>query len=211
MISQRKVETHWITMVIYLAYGLYPQRQSFGWHLKLHRHKFCGPNNTACQRRRSTLQLDWQYFYQQWLYQCFAYLARTRHTELRNKQQKRRIKIDFSTLYMSIIQVKLYLGAVPTTHVITIITTRQQTSTAHQSTNHIRHNRSIQIGHVHHFELMWIRHQLHAAIIDNHIVVFDFWVFFGNAMRCFQEQAIGQFHNVGFVNGGHLGATGAFS
>lgn len=91
---------------------------------------------------------------------------------------------------------------------IAVIFARQQTGTTSNTANHIRHNCTVQIGHVHHFELMGIRHQLHATIVDDHVVVLDFRIFFGNATWCFQEQTVRQFHNVGLVYGGDASSTG---
>jgi hypothetical protein len=93
---------------------------------------------------------------------------------------------------------------------ITIIPARQQPSAAHQPTNHVRHNRTIQIGHVHHVKLPGVRHQLHATIVDDHVVVLNVRVLFGNLARHVQEQTVRQLHDVGLVDGGHLLATMRF-
>lgn len=94
------------------------------------------------------------------------------------------------------------------TYVITIIFARQKTSTADNAANYVRYNCAVQIGHVHHLELMRIRYQLHATIIDNHVVVLDIWIVFGHATRRLQEQAVADLHNVGLVDGCHFVASG---
>lgn len=75
----------------------------------------------------------------------------------------------------------------PLTYMISIIFAGQQSGSTSNATNNIRHNSTVQIGHVHHLELMWIRDQLHAAIINDHIVVLDVWIVFGHASWSLQK------------------------
>lgn len=85
---------------------------------------------------------------------------------------------------------------------ITIVLSRQQTGAAGNAANNVRHNGSIQIRHVHHLKLMRIRDQLHATVVDDHVVVLNVRVVFGNTTRCLQEQTVRQLHDIGLVHGG---------
>lgn len=73
---------------------------------------------------------------------------------------------------------------------IAVIPAGQQTGAADQSADHIRHNAAVQIRRDHNIELMWFGDQLHAAIVDDHVVVLDFRVLLGHLPRRLQEQAV---------------------
>jgi len=58
--------------------------------------------------------------------------------------------------------------------------------------------------------LAWVLNKLHASIVDNHIAELNVWEFGGNLTSTLQEQAIGELHNVGLVDGGNFLATVGF-
>lgn len=51
---------------------------------------------------------------------------------------------------------------------------------------------------------MWIRDQLHCCIVNNHFFELDSWVELCHLFAAFQEQAVAELHDVGFVDGSDL-------
>lgn len=80
----------------------------------------------------------------------------------------------------------------PTTHVISVVLAAQEAGAADQAACHVRHHRPVQVRHDHHVELVRPRHQLHAAVVYDHVVVLDVWVLLGHAPRRLQEQPVRQ-------------------
>lgn len=78
------------------------------------------------------------------------------------------------------------------THMITIIPARQQASTSHKTTHNIRHNSAIQVCHYHNIKLVRLSNQLHAAVINDHVIVLNVGVIACYLAGCLQEQAIRQ-------------------
>lgn len=129
------------------------------------------------------------------------YLAQILHT----KRDERTIVIKWAICSLFALKKSKFFDC--WTYMITVVTAREQSSAANQTANDIGNNCSVQIGHIHHFKLMWIRHQLHACVINDHIIVFDIWILFRHTTWHLQEQTVGYFHNIGFVNSGDLCAA----
>lgn len=87
---------------------------------------------------------------------------------------------------------------------VTVVPAGYEASSAHQTAKNIGHDGAVQIGHVHHVELVRIRHGLHAGVVDNHVVVLQFGIVLVHTVGNLQEETIGQLHDVGLVNGGNL-------
>lgn len=88
--------------------------------------------------------------------------------------------------------------------VVAVVLAGQQPGAAQQAAHHVRHDGAVQIRRQHDVELMRIRHQLHAAIVDDHVVVNDVRIVLGDPPRDVQEQTVRQLHDVRFVNSRHL-------
>src|SRR5262250_1529033 len=69
-----------------------------------------------------------------------------------------------------------------------------------ESSAEIRQNVAVQVLHHQHVVLIRIHHQLHAGVVDDVLTIGNLGVFLGYRARAFQKQAIGQLHDVGFVN-----------
>jgi len=80
----------------------------------------------------------------------------------------------------------------PSTHMITVILARQQASTSHKTTHNIRHNSTIQVCHYHNIKLVRLSNQLHAAVINDHVIVLNVRVITCYLAGCLQEQTIRQ-------------------
>ena len=65
--------------------------------------------------------------------------------------------------------------------------------TSNKSTGQVGDDISIQISHDHDIKLVWFGHQLHAAIINDHIVSFNIGVLLCNLLARLQEKTISQF------------------
>src|ERR1700757_1000144 len=65
----------------------------------------------------------------------------------------------------------------------------------------IRENISVEIFHHQHIVLVRIHHQLHAGVVDDVFAVSDLGIIFRYVAAAAQEQAIGQLHDVRFVDG----------
>lgn len=64
---------------------------------------------------------------------------------------------------------------------VSVVLARQNSSSTHQATDNVGHDSSVQICHIHHIELVWIADQLHATVVDDHVVVLNLGVFLRNA------------------------------
>lgn len=72
-------------------------------------------------------------------------------------------------------------------YVVTVVLPAQKSSTTDEPANDIRHNRPVQVRHDHHVELVRFRNELHAAVVDDHVIVLDVGVFLSDAARRFKE------------------------
>ena len=80
---------------------------------------------------------------------------------------------------------------------------RRKAQTTNQSGAKIRYNITLQVGQHHHIESIRSCNQFHAEIIHNHIICFQFRIFFCYFIKTFQEQAIGYFHDIGLMTAGN--------
>ena len=55
--------------------------------------------------------------------------------------------------------------------------------------------------------MLGITDQLHAQIIDNNIVKFDIRIVFSDIAGDGQEKSVGEFHDIGFMDGGDFAAV----
>src|SRR5208283_5354733 len=71
---------------------------------------------------------------------------------------------------------------------------------ADQSRAQIGNNVAVEILQQQHVVLVGVHHQLHASVVDNVLAVGDLGILFRDVARAAQKQAIGQLHDVGFVD-----------
>jgi hypothetical protein len=67
------------------------------------------------------------------------------------------------------------------------------TSSANKAHGQVGHYVSVKIREDHNVELLWFGDELHAAIVDNHIVEFDRRIHLGHLTTRLQKQAIAEF------------------
>ncbi len=79
---------------------------------------------------------------------------------------------------------------------------------AHQARRQIGNNVAIQIRKQQNIEGLGPHHQLHRCVIDDQLLVGDVGIVLRYFAAAAQEQPIGQLHDVGLVDGGHLLAPG---
>jgi hypothetical protein len=87
------------------------------------------------------------------------------------------------------------------------IRARNHARPADQPANQIGDNRPVEIRQDHDVKLPGIAHQLHAAVVDDHVVVFELGKVLGDALAHLQEEAVGDLHDVGLVDEGDLLAS----
>jgi hypothetical protein len=78
------------------------------------------------------------------------------------------------------------------THVITVIPAREKASTSHKTAHNVRHNSAVQVSHDHHIKLVRLRNQLHATVINDHVVVLNIRVITRYPAARLQEQTVRQ-------------------
>lgn len=67
-------------------------------------------------------------------------------------------------------------------YVVAIVFARDEASAANEAAQHVGHNGAVQVGHHHHVELVGVGHQLHAAVVNDHVIVGHFGVLLGNLL-----------------------------
>ena len=82
-----------------------------------------------------------------------------------------------------------------------------KTQATHQSGTKITYNISLQVGKNHHIKQIGAANQFHTEIIYDHIIGFQFGVFFGNFIKHLKKQPIGQFHDIGLMTAGDPSGT----
>src|SRR5258708_24971785 len=68
----------------------------------------------------------------------------------------------------------------------------------------IRNDVAVEIFHDQHVVLIWIHHQLHTSVVDDVFAVSDLGKSLGHGAAAAQKQAIGELHDIGFMNGVNL-------
>src|SRR6266576_4191540 len=81
---------------------------------------------------------------------------------------------------------------------------RNQTEAANQSGAEIRHDVAVEVLEQHDVKLFGAHNQLHAGIVNNLVVGFDFRVVGGHLAEAIEKKAIRHLHDVGLMNGSHL-------
>lgn len=66
---------------------------------------------------------------------------------------------------------------------------------------------AVQVGHDHDVKLLGAGDGLHGGVVDNHVVDLEGGVLLGDVVKGAAEEAVGELHNVGLVDAGHLGAA----
>src|SRR5262249_22296567 len=73
-----------------------------------------------------------------------------------------------------------------------------------QPRRQIRDDVPVQVLHHHHVEAFGPHHELLAGVVHDQLLVLEFGKFPVRAPHTLQEKAVGQFHDVGFVDSGDL-------
>ena len=66
----------------------------------------------------------------------------------------------------------------------------------------------IEVGHDHDVELLGGLGELHARVIDDHLLVLDGGVLLADLPAALEEEPVGKLHDVGLVHNGHLLSSG---
>jgi hypothetical protein len=76
---------------------------------------------------------------------------------------------------------------------VAVVLAGDEAGAADEAAQHVGHDGAVQVGHHHHVKLVGVGHELHAAVVDDHVVVRDVGVLFGNLLGHLEEQTVGQF------------------
>ncbi len=72
---------------------------------------------------------------------------------------------------------------------------------AHQPRSQVRDDVAVEIFQQKHIELLRIHDQLHAGVVHDLLILFDVGIVAGDAAETIEEKTVGQFHDIGLVNG----------
>merc|ERR1712117_834929 len=83
------------------------------------------------------------------------------------------------------------------------IDTRDDTRTTNEATHQVTDNGTVQVGQHHHIKLPGIGHKLHATVVNNHRLMLNVWIIFGNLFAHFKKHSISHLHNISFMDKSH--------
>ncbi len=72
---------------------------------------------------------------------------------------------------------------------------------ADQPRRQIAHDVPVKIRQQKHVKLLRIHHDLHAGVVDDEFLVLDIGILFGDGANGLEKEAVGELHDVGFVDG----------
>lgn len=76
---------------------------------------------------------------------------------------------------------------------VAVVPAGEKAGSTDQTTDDVGHDGAVQVSHDHHVELVRVGDQLHATIVDDHVVGLDLRVLLAHFSGNLQEQAIRQF------------------
>ena len=82
-----------------------------------------------------------------------------------------------------------------------------KTQATHQTSAKIADDIALQVGKHHHIKAVGAGYEFHAEVIYNYIVGLQIGVFFSHFVKHFQEEAVGNFHDIGLVTAGNAAGT----
>src|SRR5579875_77162 len=84
---------------------------------------------------------------------------------------------------------------------------RRDTQTTNKTGRKIGNNIAVEVGQHQHIVLLRLLHQLHTHIIDDAILELDIMIFLSHLLSGSEKEAIGEFHDIGLMYGGHFATT----
>jgi len=84
------------------------------------------------------------------------------------------------------------------------VAARDDTRAADKTGADVGEDAAVEVGHDHDVELLRAGDTLHAGVVDDHVVGLDGGVLLANLLDGVAEEAVGELHNVGLVDAGHL-------
>lgn len=78
------------------------------------------------------------------------------------------------------------------------------TRSTNQSGGNVGKNTTVKVGHDHNVELLRAGHSLHGSIVNDHVIDLEGRIVLSHSLDSVSEQTIGELHDVGLVNAGHL-------
>lgn len=88
-----------------------------------------------------------------------------------------------------------------------VVPAGQQAGPADEPADDVGRDGSVQVGGQQHIELVRVGHELHAGVVDDHVVVLDVGILLGDPAGRLEEAAVRNLHDVGLVNGRDLLAS----
>lgn len=84
------------------------------------------------------------------------------------------------------------------------VATWDDTGATDEGSADVGQNASVKVGHDHDVELLWAGHALHGGVVDNHVAGLKGRELLGDGVEGVAEETVGQLHDVGLVDAGHL-------
>ena len=85
--------------------------------------------------------------------------------------------------------------------------TWNDTSTTDETGSEVVNDGAVQIRHDHNVELVGVGHELHASVVNDHVLGLDHWVLLGDFSESSEEETVTFLHDVGLVDAGDLLST----
>ena len=82
--------------------------------------------------------------------------------------------------------------------------TWNNTGTTDETSGEVVDDGTVQVWHDHHVELVRVRDELHAGVVNDHILRFDHWVQLRDLSESSEEKTVALFHDVCLVDAGYL-------
>ena len=82
--------------------------------------------------------------------------------------------------------------------------TWDNTSTTNETGSEVVNDGTVQVGHDHDIELVRVGNELHAGVVNDHVLGLDHWVLLGDFSESSEEETVTLFHDVGLVDAGDL-------
>ena len=89
-------------------------------------------------------------------------------------------------------------------HVAAHVAAGNNTGSTDQGGGDVGEDTTVQVGHDEHVELLGLADALHGGVVDDHVVAGELGVVLGEVLEGAAEETIGQLHDVGLVDHGHL-------
>ena len=84
--------------------------------------------------------------------------------------------------------------------VLADVRARRKSQSANKARAKVAHDITIKVLSDKYVELLWLRHELHTAVVDKDVVGLNVGILLCDLIKLLEEHSVGKFHDVRFVN-----------